>query len=264
MIIDFHTHIFPEKLAASTLKKLSEEIDYIYPLVTDGTVNGLIQKMDEWGIDVSVVQPVITSPPQARTINTWAQSICSDRLVSFGAIHPDSDNYKKDIDFVAELGLKGLKFHPEYQYFIVDDSRMLEVYDYALNKGLILLFHAGDDPGFSPPFKSSPQQFARIMEAMQGGTIIAAHLGGHDQWDDVEEYLVGTDIYLDTSMGFEYYPHEQFLRIVKNHGADKILFASDSPWSYTHEELKCLQALPLAPEEKAAILGENAKRILRI
>ena len=264
MIVDFHTHIFPDELAHSTLHKLSSEIDNIYPVVTDGTVSGLIARMDEWGIDVSVVQPVITRPSQAHSINTWAASICSERLVSFGAVHPLSDDYKRDIDFVVELGLKGLKIHPEYQYFEVDDNRVLPVYDYALSKGLILLFHAGDDPGFSPPFKSSPKQFARILESMQGGVIIAAHLGGHAMWDEVEEYLVESSIYLDTSMGFEYYPQEQFLRIVKNHGADKILFASDSPWSYTNEEIACFKALPLSLEEKAAILGGNAKRILQI
>ena len=264
MIIDFHTHIFPDHLAARALEKLSSEIDDIYPMVTDGTVRGLIARMDEWGIDVSVVQPVITSPSQVHTINTWAQSICSDRLVSFGAVYPFHDDYKKDIDFVVGLGLKGLKFHPEYQGFMVDDTHMLRLYDYAMSKGLILLFHAGADPGFSPPFKSSPEQFAKIVNSMQGGVLIAAHFGGHAQWDEVEEHLVGTDIYLDTSMGFEYFPHEQFLRIVRDHGASKVLFASDSPWSHAGTEIEHLNALPLSPEEKVAILGENAQRILQL
>ena len=264
MIIDFHTHTFPDHIAARTIHKLSSETGGIYPVVHDGTVTGLLGVMDACGIDVSVVQPVITRASQVQTINTWAQGICSDRLVSFGAVYPLSEDYEKEIDFVVELGLKGLKFHVEYQDFQVDDDRMLHLYDYALSKGLILLFHAGFDPGFSPPFKSSPQQFARVIQAMQGGIIIAAHLGGHDQWDDVEEHLVGTSIYLDTSMGFEYYPSEQFLRIVQGHGADRILFATDSPWSHADKELERLRSLPLSQEEKEAILGGNAKRILGI
>jgi len=264
MIIDFHTHVFPDDIAPRTIHKLSSEIDNIYPVVHDGTTSGLLRVMDEWGIDVSVVQPVITRASQVYTINSWAQSICSDRLISFGAIYAHSEDYKEEIDLVVELGLKGLKFHVEYQDFQVDEDRMLQVYDYALGKGLILLFHAGFDPGFRPPFKSSPQQFARIVKAMQGGIIIAAHLGGHDQWDDVEEYLVGTDIYLDTSMGFEYFPAEQFLRIVEGHGSDKILFATDSPWSQAKSEIEHLRALPLSKEDKDAILSGNARRILRI
>jgi predicted TIM-barrel fold metal-dependent hydrolase len=99
---------------------------------------------------------------------------------------------------------------------------------------------------------------------MRGGIIVAAHLGGHDQWDDVEEHLVGTGIYLDTSMGFEFYPTEQFLRIVKNHGADKILFGSDSPWSNAQTEIETLMALPLSGEEKELILSGNARRLLGI
>ena len=264
MIIDFHTHIFPDKIAARTIKLLSDSIDNIYPAVHDGTVSGLLQRMDEWGIDVSVVQPVLTSHSQFRTINTWAQSICSDRIVSFGAIDPHSESYQKEIDFIAGLGLKGIKLHPEYQDFVVDDERMLRIYDYALSKGLILLFHAGFDPGFKPPFKSTPRQFAHILREMQGGVIIAAHLGGHAQWDDVEEYLAGTDIYLDTSMGFEYYSEEQFMRIARKHGADRILFASDSPWSWAHDELEHLRSLPLTLNEKNAIVGGNSRRILNI
>jgi predicted TIM-barrel fold metal-dependent hydrolase len=262
MIVDFHTHVFPEQLAARAIHQLSESINHIYMVVTDGTPNGLVQRMDEWGIDVSVVQPVLTNASQVHNINTWAQSICSDRLVSFGAIDPHSKDYKEQLDFVAELGLKGLKFHPEYQNFLVDDKRMLRVYDYALSKGLILLFHAGFDPGYKPPFKSSPKQYANIIKRLPGGTIIAAHLGSHAMWDDVEEYLVGTEIFLDTSMGFEYYSPEQFTRIAKNHGADKILFATDSPWSHAKAEMEHLLALDLSKEEKALILGENAKRLL--
>ena len=263
MIIDFHAHVFPDRIAASTIEKLSAEASE-YPIVHDGTSAGLLDVMDEWGINLSVVQPVITKASQFNSINTWAQSICSERLISFGAIYPHSENYKQEIDFVVELGLKGLKFHAEYQGFQIDDDRMLKIYDYALSRGLILLYHAGYDPAFRPPFKSSPEQFARIVKAMQGGTIIAAHLGGHAQWDDVEEHLVGTGIYLDTSISSEYYSADQFLRIVEGHGADKILFATDSPWSYADKEIEYLRNLSLPESDKAAILGENARRILKI
>ncbi len=264
MIIDFHTHIFPDELAHKALSTLLSGIDCIFEPVTDATKAGLIKNMDEWGIDVSVVQPVITKQSQMLKTNEWASSICSSRLISFGGIYPHTDDYKRDIDYVAGLGLKGLKFHAEYQNFAIDDKPMLKIYDYALSKGLIILHHAGSNPGFSAPYKSSPRQFANIVDAMQGGILIAAHLGGHAQWEDVEKYLVGKKIYLDTSMGLDFYPHEQFLRIVKEHGADKILFASDSPWSNAKNEIDTLKALPLTGQEIKMILGLNAKRILCI
>jgi predicted TIM-barrel fold metal-dependent hydrolase len=264
MIIDFHTHVFPDDLAPKALSRLSANINYIYTPVTDMTVTGLLANMSAWNIDISVIQPVITKQTQTVKINEWAHSICSDKLISFGGIYPHTDNYKRDIDFVAGLGLKGLKFHAEYQNFILDDKEMLKIYDYALSKGLIILHHGGDDPGMPAPYRTSPKQFANIVNQMQGGIIIAAHFGGHAQWDDVEKYLVGKNIYLDTSMGFEYYNKEQFLRIVKAHGTEKILFASDSPWSNAKSEIEHIRSLPISETEKKNILGLNAKRILNL
>lgn len=264
MTIDFHTHVFPDALADKALKVLVGNTQNLYTPVSDGTVAGLLKNMDDWNIDISVVQPVITKQSQMQKTNEWVRNISSDRIIAFGGIYPHTDDYKRDIDFVADLGLKGLKFHAEYQNFVVDDDRMLKIYDYALSKGLIIMHHAGFDPGYPPPFKSSPRQFARIVDEMQGGIIVAAHLGGHAQWDDVEKYLLGKNIYLDTAMGFEFYPRDQFLRIVKDHGSDKILFASDSPWSSAEIEANHLKALPLSDTEKDNILYANAKRILGI
>lgn len=264
MAIDFHTHIFPDDVATKALATLLANLDNIYTPVTNGTLSGLLKNMEEWNIDLSVVQPVITRLSQTQKINEWASSICSDRIISFGSIYPHTDNYKRDIDFVVSLGLKGLKFHAEYQNFNIDDHQMLKIYDYALNKGLIIFHHAGADPGMPMPYKSSPKQFAKIVDAMKGGIIIAAHLGGYAQWNDVEKYLVGKNIYLDTAMGFEHYPQEQFLRIVKEHGSEKILFASDSPWSNAKTEIEHLKSLPISESEKNNILYDNAKRLLNI
>ncbi len=262
MIIDFHTHAFPDELAPKALSSLISGMDGLYRPVHDGTASGLLRKMGEWGVDASVVLPVVTKQSQARKANEWAANLASDRLVCFGGIYPHTDDYKREIDFVCGLGLKGLKFHAEFQGFVVDDPKLLRIYDYALSKGLILLHHAGFDPAFPPPFKSSPQRFVKVIEAMQGGTIILAHLGGHAQWDDVEEHLAGRDVYLDTSMGFEYFSEAQFLRIAKKHGADKLLFASDAPWSDAGAEIARIKSLPFSEGEKDAILGGNAAKLL--
>lgn len=268
MVIDFHTHIFPDELAQRAVSNMHSRAEYyLKDVSSDGTLSRLLGNMDKWGVDMSVVQPIITKQTQTSTINLWVKDVSDknkNRILSFGSIYPYTDDYKRDIDFVADLGLKGLKFHTEYQNFTVDDSHMLKVYDYALSKGLILMFHAGFDPSCTPPYKSSPKQFANILDAMKGGVIVTAHLGGHLQWDDVEKYLVGRDIYLDMSMGFDYYPLEQFLRIVNNHGADRILFASDSPWSNAGKEINTLKSLPLTKTEIDNILYMNAERILGI
>ncbi len=265
MIIDFHTHVFPDKIAQRAIASLVKGCQGAYNPCTNGRLCELTQKMQEFKIDLSVVMPVVTSPSQTQSINLWAKEITdNEKIISFGGIHPATDDYKRDIDFVASLGLKGIKLHPEYQQFELDAPEMLKIYDYALSKGLILMFHAGFDPAYPPPIHSSPKQFKAVSEAMRGGSIIAAHLGGQKQWDDVEKYIVGTDILIDTSMGSQYYPKEQFLRIVKNHGADKILFGTDSPWSCADGEIAFINSLPLSDIDKDKIFYKNAQRLLKI
>lgn len=263
-IIDFHTHAFSDTLAPKALAALLKSSGNAYNPITDLTVKELIKYMDAHGIDISVIQPVITKPSQTKGLNEWASSIQSNRIISFGGVHPNTGDYKMDIDFVVSLGLKGIKFHPEFQDFALDEPKMMKIYDYALSKGLILLFHAGRDPSFPPPAKTNPQKFAKLVNELKGGVIVAAHLGGHGQWEDVEKYLAGTRIYLDTSMGFEFFSRETFIRIAKKHGIEKILFASDSPWSDTEKEIETLASLSLTDEEKENIFYKNAQRILGI
>lgn len=267
MIIDFHTHIWPEKIASRAVEILVKESNGIYPPVTNGTVTGLLKNMQSWNINYSVLQPVVTKESQVESTNLWVaetQNKYKNQIVGFGGIWPHSENYKSQIDFVKSLGLKGIKFHPEYQYFIIDESKFLKIYDYALSKDLILLFHAGFDPAFPAPYKSTPAQFAKIVDSMKGGNIVAAHLGGSEQWDLVAKDLCGKNIYFDTSMGFDFYTEEQFLKILKNHDSNKILFGTDSPWSNGKSELEKLFSLNLPEEVKNQIAGLNAKRLLNL
>jgi predicted TIM-barrel fold metal-dependent hydrolase len=256
--------VFPDNIAERTIRHLEESINHVFTAVTDGTLAGLTAHMDRSGVDVSVILPVVTKPSQTRGVNEWSAAAQSERIVAFGGVHPLSDDYRRDIDHAERLGLRGLKFHAEYQNFTVDDINMLRVYDYALSRGLMIVHHAGADPAYKPPFRSSPRQFANVADAMKGGVIVAAHFGGHSQWDDVERYLVGKNIYLDTSMGFEYYPAEQFARITRAHGADKVLFATDSPWSDAKTEIERLKATSLTAAEKDLILDGNAARLLNL
>lgn len=264
MIIDFHTHAFPDKIAKKTIDMLYDMCNRIYTPCSDGSLQGLKNNMQKFGVDLSVVQPIVTNPKQTKSINEWAATITEGNVISFGGVSPYSDDYKRDIDFVCSLGLKGLKFHVEYQDFVLDDPKMLKIYDYAFSKGLIILHHAGADPAFKAPYRSSPKQFYNIAKELRGGTLIAAHLGGHAQWDEVEKYIVGTDIYIDTSMGQKFYSQKQFLNIVKNHGANKILFGSDSPWSRADEEIESIKTLPLTEEQKQLIFYKNSQKLLNL
>lgn len=264
MVIDFHAHAFPDALAPRAMAGLTASAGEAFPPCHNGTVEGLINNMNDFGIDVSVLQPVITKQKQTETLNLWAKGTACDKIIPFGGIYPHTDDFKRDIDYVCSLGLKGLKFHPEYQEFSVDEDRFLKIYDYALSKGLILLFHAGFDIAYQPPYRSSPKAFRRIVKAMGGGVIVAAHLGGMYEWEETAEQLGGTGIYLDTSMGFTQYSGEQFMTVAKAVGTDRLLFATDAPWSHGGKELERLRAMPLTAEELSAIEGGNAARILEL
>lgn len=264
MIIDFHTHIFEDSLAPRAFALLQEGAEGTYSPVHNMTLHGLIERMDEWGIAKSVIQPVITKRKQVGKVNEWAASMESDRIVPFGGIYPNEDDWKDQIDYVCSLGLKGLKFHCQYQDFIVDDPRMLRIYDYAFERGLIVLHHAGHDPAFPEPFKSSPAMFAHVARELKGGVLVAAHFGGQRQWEDVERYLAGTDVYLDTSLGFQCYGEETFMKIYKKHGADRLLFATDSPWSDAGKELELFSHYDVSGEDREKILHGNAERLLKL
>ena len=230
---------------------------------SDGTVSGLVNNMDKFGVDISVVQPVITKPSQTVTLNNWAKEITCDRLISFGGIHPESDNYMAELDRIKELGLPGIKLHPDYQGVMIDDIRYLDIIRYADKLGLIILVHAGIDIGLPMPVHCPPDKMKKVIEDIKPKKLVLAHMGGWKQWEEVYDLLAGEDVYFDTSFTFDYIEDEMFLKILKKHGTDKLLFATDSPWSNSKKTADIIKGLSIPNGEKEAILAGNALRILK-
>jgi uncharacterized protein len=262
MIIDFHVHCFPDELALKAVPALAERAGIKNRL--NGTIDNLKESMKKSGVDKSVLLSIATKPSQTQKINSWSAQIQSDEIVAFGSIHPDFSDWKQELKRIKALGLKGIKFHPEYQDFYVDDERMYPIYELALSLNLIIVFHAGVDLGFQAPFHCTPDRLLKVIKAVPGGKIIAAHLGGFSYWEEVEKYLVGEDIYLDTSYTLGVIEELQLKRIFKNHGYEKILFATDSPWKDQKEEVEKINNLGLDEEDKKNILSRNAELLLRI
>ncbi|HWT74068.1 MAG TPA: amidohydrolase family protein [Mobilitalea sp.] len=263
MVIDFHTHIFPDKIAGKTIKALAEVGNV--KAFTDGTLDGLKKSMKEQHIDISVVLPVVTKPAQFDTVNTFAAQITGkDGIISFGGIHPDTEDYREKLEQIKALGLQGIKLHPDYQETYVDDPKQVNVIKYAVSLGLIVIIHAGLDIGLPNPIHCPPKRAANMLRQIddENAKIIFAHMGGFDQWDDVEEYLVGKNIWFDTSFSLGKINDDQFVRIVKNHGADRILFATDSPWDGQKAALDYIKKLDFTEEELERILFRNAVMLL--
>jgi len=261
MVVDFHVHCFPDDLAPRAVKLLSERADLSPRL--NGTVEDIRNSMKRANVDYSVLLNIATKPSQTEKMNTWAAEVNKDGIIAFGSVHPDYEEYEKELVRIKSLGLKGIKFHPDYQFFYVDVERVLPIYELAVKLGLVIVFHAGVDVGLPPPYHCNPQRLKRVIEAFPKGRFVAAHMGSFSYWDDVEKYLVGRNIYFDTSYCLGCIDRHQVRRIIENHDHEKVLFATDSPWTDQQEEIVKLRKLNLGMDTEEAILGRNALKLLK-
>ena len=262
MIIDIHTHVFPDALAERAVATLAAKAQV--PAHTDGTCAGLCASMRQAGVARAVIASIATKPSQARAITTWSAEVQAryPELLPFGSVHPAQEDWAEEIARIAAAGLRGVKFHHDYQQAYVDEPQLLPIYRALADAGLIVLFHAGVDIGLPPPVHCTPERLARVLDAVPALVAIASHMGGYAQWDDVERYLIGRQVYLDTSYSMADLGAARMTTLIQAHGASRVLFGTDSPWTDQAAEVAGIRALPLAPAEIDAILGGNAERLL--
>lgn len=261
MIIDFHTHIFPDRVAEKAIPQMEKSADI--KAHHDGTLCGLLGSMEEAGIDYSVVLPVVTATRQFESVNKFAYEVDNlDRLVSFGGIHPDTDDYKKELDTIKNYGLKGIKLHPEYQATYINDDKYLRIIDYATELGLIVTVHAGFDGAYPQERHCTPKKIADALKHVEPDKLILAHMGSLYMWDEVEDYIVGKNVYLDTAFSIGEIEDEQFVRMVRNHGSDRVLFSTDSPWKNQKKAVEYIRKMSFTEEELDKILYKNALKLL--
>ncbi len=262
MLIDFHTHCFPEKIAERALQRLSFASGGMKPY-TDGTVSGLKDLMKESGVDKAVVLNIATNATQQKNVNDFAAAINRDNIISFGSVFPFSEDCLEELERIKALGLKGVKLHPDYQGFSVDDERLIPLYKKISQLGLITVFHAGFDYGFPPPYGATPDKMEKALKHFDS-PVIAAHWGGLDCGEGVLKHLCGKEIYFDTSFGCGCMPKFYAEQILEKHTADKILFGTDCPWHTASMELSMLKALELSEDDFQKTTHKNAKRLLNI
>lgn len=261
-MIDFHTHMFPEKIAEKTLDFLSGRCKTT-PF-TDGTSAGLAQSTREAGLELSIALPVVTKPDQFEGINHFAEQYREGEILSFGGIHPANTDYKEKLSELKKRGFKGIKLHPDYQDTFFHDIRYKRILSYASELGLIVSVHAGFDPGYPDCVHCTPAMAAEVIDEVQPEKLVLAHMGGFLRWEEVEQELVGKNVWFDTAVVFGKISDEQFIRICRNHGTDRILFATDSPWSGQKESVEYLKQMDLTEDEKMQIFSENARNLLTL
>lgn len=266
MIIDFHTHIFPDKIAKKTIEFLSSKGGI--PPYAEGNATSLVSRMDEAGVDISITLPVVTSPHQFDSINRFACEInkqYSGKLISFGGIHPLCDDIEGKMKFIKECGFKGVKIHPDYQGEFITHEGYIKILECARELDLIVVTHAGVDCGFiGEPIKCTPSLAKEVIKRVPNAKLVLAHLGACDMTDEVLSFLCGEDVYFDTAYILSRTNKSTFKEVIKRHGSDKILFATDSPWSDIKNDVEILKSFKLDKDTEEKILYKNAKKLLNI
>ncbi len=261
-IIDAHCHIYPTKIAEAAVRGT----DNFYDLhsVYDGTTDDLIAHGEDAGVDGFVVQSVATTPHQVTSINEFIAAEVSKsggRMTGLGTLHPDSEDIAADVKHLMELGLHGVKLHPDIQQFKIDDYRCLKIYELCEQKGLPILMHTGD----SRYDYSNPNRLLPVLQIYTGLTVVGAHLGGWSVWSEAIETLAGLpNLYVDTCSCAAFMDTEQYRRTILAFGTDRVLYGTDYPMWPMEREIDTLLSLGFSEDDYRQIFAENAKTVFRI
>lgn len=259
-IIDFHAHAFPDGLAARAISQLERGSGA--KAFLDGRVASLLASMDVAGIATAVICSIATKSEQFEPILKWSKEIASRRIVPLPSIHPRAPDPVGQARRVAEAGLLGIKLHPYYQDFNLDDPALFPFYRALDQLGLLVVFHTGFDFAFPRDRKGDPLRIRRILEHVPTLKLIATHMGAWEDWDEVEKHIIGQPISMDVSLSLDLLGRERARAMILAHPADRILFGTDSPWGDQTATLQAVRALDLGKEREQALLWKNAQMLL--
>jgi uncharacterized protein len=259
LIIDCHTHIFPEKNAAAILENTAKLFNV--PTFGAATAGDLLSRMDSCGISHSVIHMVSPTASGVFDTNTWLINLRQDRFIKFGTLHPGFKKIGDELQRLKDGGVQGVKFQPDVQQFTPDDKQLTyAMYEALAQHGLKVMFHVGGEPLPSPRDRSKPAMILNVARDFPELKIIAAHLGGLNMWDDVCAMLAGKpNIYLESSLSYEFIKPALAEKIMRKHGHDKIFFGTDYPFGDIKTSLAAARSVPfLTAAEKEDVLGRNA------
>ncbi len=258
MIIDAHAHIFPDKIAERAANGISGF--YGMKVRYNGSLGELFSEGGAAGVTKYLVQSVATVPEQVTAINNFiSESVKKypDKLIGFGAMHPDFPDIAGETERIISLGLCGIKLHSDFQRFDIDDPKAFPIYEAASGR-LPILFHVGDNRYEY----SSPRKLLNVVKKFPRLTVIGAHLAGWSRWDEAAELFAHSGIYADCSSTLYAMSPEHAADLIRNIGTDRVLWGTDYPMWDAKEELERFYKLPLTAEEQEMILYKNALRLL--
>lgn len=258
--IDFHTHAFPDALADKAMASLEHGAST--KAFLDGRLSSLMASMDRSGIEKSLVCSIATKPSQFEPILKWSRTIQSPRIIPLLSIHPEDADYADKVRIVRAEGFKGIKLHPYYQEFDINEDRMLRIYEALCKYNLMVVMHTGFDIAFKRVPKADPAKIADIVNRFPELKFCATHLGAWEQWQEVEAILAGKPVYMELSFALEYLDRAPIREIMTKHPKEYLLFGTDSPWTDQGNTLKLFRDLKLGAEIENAVLRDNAQRFI--
>ncbi len=259
-IIDIHTHAFPDAIADRAMAALHSECDI--PSYLDGRISSLLASMDTAGIQRSVLCSIATRPKQFGPILEWSREIRSDRIIPFPSVYPKDPAAAGQIEQIRSGGFLGVKIHPYYQDIYIDDPLLDPVYKAIVDNDLILVLHTGYDVAFAHEERANPRQILTILDKFPELRLVATHLGGWFQWDQVEDCLLGKPIYIETSVSLDYLGPEKMSRLMAKHDPDYLMFGTDSPWDDQKKAVKDIEKLFCKEDIKEKFFFHNATKLL--
>lgn len=268
MILDFHTHCFPDVLAPKAIASLTAtSAPFGYTPLTDGTVAGLIASMDRAGIDRSVVCNIATNARQISRVNDFAIATAQiqPRLIPFGSLHPQATEAEMDteLDRLQAAGIVGIKIHPDYVRVDVNAPAFAPIFARCEARGMIVVTHAGFDPVSPDHIHCPPEGILQVLADFPHLKLVAAHTGGFGEESKTLELLCGTSVYIDTSLSaIRVNDADRIRAILRLHDPDRILFATDTPWSSPAKEIAFIRGAALGEKLTGKILHENAEALL--
>ncbi len=270
MIIDFHTHIFPDKIAKTTIDALKARSNG-NPR-TDGTVDGMVSAIDRADADIAVALPVLTKETQfdsvlkfAISVNERFKDVKKNKIVSFAGMHPKCDDIDGKMAYIKSCGIKGVKIHPDYQSTYIDDKGYVEILKCAKKYDLIVVTHSGIDDGYvGETVKCPPERVYNLIKEVNHDKFVLAHYGAHKQWEIVLDILAGENVFFDTAFTLHEINEDLFKKILYKHGEDRVLFATDCPWRDIKEDIDILKSYNLGKETEEKLFYKNAIKLLGI
>ena len=254
--------IYPEKIAA----KATETIGVFYDIkmqMPAGTPERLIEEGTAAGITKFVVHSVATTAHQVRSINEFIRREVEahPEFIGFITLHQDLSEKEvaDEVDWAVKCGFKGIKLHPDFQKFNIDDKEAEKFYRAAEGK-LPILLHMGDDRYEY----SKPERLVAMAKKYPRVTFIAAHFGGYRCWDDSPMYLGLDNVYFDTCSSLPFIGAQRAAELINAFGADRFFFATDFPMWDARGELERFYKIPLTDEQRELIFSKNIKRVLKL